>query len=266
MADRQQSVISLMNVIKKQKIIVILGPTASGKSDLAVQIAIRLSSGQTQKKFGIKGAEIISADSRQVYRGLDIGSGKVPRDSQSSILNSQFLYKGVPHYLLDVASPNKTFTASQFQKLGKSALKKIIKKGKIPIVCGGTGLYIDSLIYEYPFPEVPPQKELRKKLEKLTTEELFKKLQKLDPKRAETIDKNNRPRLIRSLEIVITTGKPIPKIELFPATLINKSGQNYQILKMGIKKSPKELGKLIRKRLEKRMKIGMIKEVENGII
>jgi tRNA dimethylallyltransferase len=251
--------------IFQPKVIIILGPTASGKSDLAVKIA---------SKFN---GEIISADSRQVYKGLNIGSGKVPRDKnpKSKILNPKkiqnsksqtqkqlYFYKGIRHHLLDVASPKKTFTVSQYQKLGKKAIKNIIKQGKIPIICGGTGLYINSLIYDYQFPQVPPQPKLRAKLEKLSTEKLFKKLQKLDPRRAKNIDKNNRRRLIRALEIIIFTGKPVP---LLNDTRVNpqKSAAAFTILKIGIKKSPEELKRLIKKRLMTRLQQGMIKEVKN---
>ncbi|MEK7634419.1 MAG: tRNA (adenosine(37)-N6)-dimethylallyltransferase MiaA, partial [Patescibacteria group bacterium] len=161
------------------KIIVILGPTSSGKSKLAIKIA---------KKYD---GEIISADSRQVYKKLNIGSGKITKKEM----------EGIPHYLLDVTSPKRTFTVNQYQKLAKKALKKIIKKGKLPIICGGTGLYIDTLIYDYQLPQVPPQPKLRKQLEKKSTEELFGQLQKLDSRRAQNIDKHNRRRLIRALEI-----------------------------------------------------------------
>ncbi len=239
------------------QIIVVLGPTASGKSELAVKIALRLGSRQAKKLCGIKGAEIISADSRQVYKGLNIGSGKITKKEM----------KGIPHHLLDVASPKRIFTVAQYQKLAQKALKDILKRGKLPIVCGGTGFYIDALIYDHQFPAVPPQPKLRKELEKLSTEKLFEKLQKLDPQRAKNIDKNNRRRLVRALEIVLVTKKPIPKIIIPPGnnTITSDSIEkiNYNILKIGIKKSPAELKKLIKKRLLKRLKIGMIKEVEN---
>ena len=226
------------------KIIVVLGPTASGKSDLAVKIA--------KKIFAFGGGEIISADSRQVYRGLDIGSGKITKKEM----------QGISHYLINVASPKRIFTVSQYQKLAKKALADILKRGKIPIICGGTGLYIDSIIYNTKFPEVTPQPKLRKKLEKVSTEELFKKLQKLDPQRAKNIDYHNRRRLIRALEIIITTGKPVPNIL---ATIDGNKNIPYKILKIGIKKSPEELKKLIKKRLLARLrgKNNMIKEVEN---
>lgn len=231
-------------VQQKPKIIVILGPTASGKSDLAVKIA---------RKFN---GEIISADSRQTYKGLDIGSGKVPRDkiSNRQLPITNYYYKGIPHHLLDVASPKKIFTVSQYQKLAEKIIKDILKRGKIPIICGGTGLYINSIIYNIKFPEVPPQPKLRKKLEKFSTEKLFQKLRELDTRRAENIDKNNRRRLIRALEIILTTKSPVP---LFATTA------DYDALLIGIKKSAEELKKLIAKRLKKRLKIGMIKEVEN---
>ncbi len=224
------------------KILVILGPTASGKSNLAVKIA---------KKFN---GEIISADSRQVYKGLDLGSGKITKKEM----------RGVPHYLLDVISPKKTFTVSQYQKIGQKTIKNILAQKKLPIICGGTGLYIDSLIYGNQFPEVPPQPKLRKKLEKFSTENLFEKLKKLDPQRAKNIDQYNRRRLVRALEIVITTGKPVPLLVPFIKGGQGNFIQNrYNTLIIGIKKSQEELKKLVTKRLAKRLKIGMIKEVKN---
>ncbi len=217
------------------KIIVILGPTASGKSELAVKIA---------KKFN---GEIISADSRQVYKGLNIGSGKITKKEM----------RGVPHHLLDVVNPKRTFTVTQYQKLAKKALANIIKRNKIPIVCGGTGLYIDALIYDYNFPNVPPQPKLRKQLEKKSTEELFEQLKKLDPRRAKNIDRFNRRRLIRALEIIITTKKPVGVLRQ-----AQDKKSSYDFLKIGIKKSPEELKYLIGKRLIKRLN-RIIKEVEN---
>ncbi len=237
--------IKISNGAEKPKIIVILGPTASGKSDLAVEIALELSSKRSQKKFGIKGAEIISADSRQVYKGMDIGSGKITKKET----------KGVPHYLLDVASPEnqRPFTAARHQKLAKLAVKKILAKGKIPIVCGGTGFYIDALIYDYKFPEIPPDAKLRKKLERESAAELFRRLKKLDPNRAKNIDRFNKRRLIRALEIVFATKK---------AVLPLKKSSPYEVVKIGIARKPAELKKLISKRLEKRIKTGMLAEIQ----
>lgn len=162
--------------------------------------------------------------------------------------------KNIPHHLLDVASPKRIFTVSQYQKLAKKAIEKILKKSKLPIICGGAGLFIDSIIYGAKFPEVPPQPNLRKKLDKKTTEELFKQLQELDFRRVKNIDKNNRHRLIRALEIVLTTKLPVPPF--------NKVAANYDALLIGIKKSPEELKILIAKRLKKRLKQGMIEELK----
>ncbi len=214
------------------KLIVILGPTASGKTDLSIRLA---------KKF--KG-EIVSADSRQVYRGMDIGTGKVTKKEMA----------GIPHYLLDVASPRKKFSVAQYKKLAQKAINRIFKKEKIPFLVGGTGFYIQAVTDEIVIPEVKPKWKLRKELEKKSAEELFEKLKKIDPKRASSIDKNNKRRLIRAIEIVSETKKPVPKIK--------KGIPDFQILKIGIKKEKDDLQKLIKKRLEKRLKKGMIAEVK----
>ena len=219
-----------MQFRSKNKIIVIVGPTASGKSDLAVDIAKKL-----------KG-EVISADSRQVYKGMDIGSGKITKTEM----------KGVPHHLLDIVSPKTIFTASSFQKKARIAIKKIQKKGKIPIICGGTGFYIKAVIDGISFPKVPPNKILRKKLSGKTVPELFKILKKLDLSRARIIDKHNRHRLIRSIEIAKELGK-MPKVKTSPI--------DADVLFIGIKKNQETLKKLIKRRLEKRLKQGMLKEI-----
>ena len=169
------------------KLIVILGPTASGKTNLSIKLV---------KKF--KG-EIISADSRQVYKGLDIGSGKITKSQM----------KGVKHHLLDIANPKRKFTVAQYQKLALKKIKQIQGKGRLPFLVGGTGFYIQSIVDGIVMPEVKPDWKLRKKLEKKTTQELFLMLKKLDPARAKTIDAKNPHRLIRAIEIVLKTGKPI---------------------------------------------------------
>ena len=215
---------------QKPKMIVILGPTASGKSGLGIFLA---------RKF--KG-EIISADSRQVYRGMNIGTGKVSRKEQ----------RAVKHYLLDVINPKKVFTVSDFKKLGEKSIKNILSKNRIPFIVGGTGFYIDALVKDFGLPEVPPDKKLRLKLEKITAENLYKELKRLDPHRARTIDPKNKRRLIRALEIIKNTSKPVPKLV---------SSIKYQVLWLGLK--PKNLEKMIKLRLDKRLKQGMVKEVKN---
>jgi len=228
----------------KKKLIVILGPTASGKSELSIKLALRLSSGQAKNKFGINGAEIVSADSRQVYRGMDIGTGKVTKKEM----------QGIPHYLLDVASPKRRFTVTQYRKLTLGAINKIFKKGKVPILCGGTGFYIQAIVDGILIPEVPPDWELRKKLEKKSVEKLYKILKKLDPKRAKKIDKKNPRRLIRALEIVIKTKRPVP--------VLKKKPLPCPVLMLGVKRNSRTLKKLIKTRLSKRLKNGMVAEVK----
>jgi tRNA dimethylallyltransferase len=212
------------------KVVVIVGPTASGKSRLAVKIA---------KKFN---GEVVSADSRQVYKGMDLGSGKIEKKEM----------EGVPHHLLDVASPKKTFTAARYQKLARKKIFQILKRGRLPIVCGGTGFYIKSLIDGLSFPQVKPNPRLRKILEKKTAAELFHRLKKVDPARAKSIDPKNKRRLIRALEIVSILGK-VPNQISDPLS--------YPTLFIGIAKNPETLKKLIKKRLFQRLKRGMLKEI-----
>lgn len=213
----------------KPKIIAVVGPTASGKSDIAVTIAKAVN------------GEIISADSRQVYRGMDIGTGKVTKKEMA----------GVPHYLLDVANPKKIFTVSDYKKLAGEAIEKIIKKRKIPIICGGTGLYINSLLDDWSIPDVPPNKKLRKELEGKSADELFKILKKLDPRRAKNIDGKNPVRLIRAIEIAKAIGKT-PEL---------KKEEKYETLRIGLYPKKKILEEKIGKRLLTRIKAGMIAEV-----
>jgi tRNA dimethylallyltransferase len=215
----------------KPTVIVILGQTATGKSEMAVKIA---------KKIG---GEIISADSRQVYKGLDIGSGKITQKEM----------RGIPHHLLDIANPKNKFTISEYQKLAISAMAEIVKKDKVPIICGGTGFYIDAITKGTVFPEVPPNLKLRKSLEKKPTPELWKILKKLDSRRAKNIDKNNKVRLIRAIEIAKALGK-VPKI--------TKVKPLYKFVKIGLHLPSRELQEKIEKRVKKMFKTGLLKEIK----
>ncbi len=214
----------------KPKIVAIVGPTASGKSDLAVSLA---------RKFN---GEVISADSRQVYKGLDIGTGKITKKEM----------RGVPHHLLDVVSPKGTFTVAEFKLLADKTIQDILSRGKLPIICGGTGFYIDALAQNILLPEVSPDPKLRKTLEAWSVEKLFKTLQKLDPRRAKEIDSKNKVRLVRAIEIAKTLGK-VPKV---------KSNPLYKTLYIGTLVEPEVLKKRIDKRLAKRIKTGMINEAK----
>lgn len=215
-----------------KKLIVIVGPTASGKSDLAVKLA---------KKFN---GEIISADSRQVYRGMDIGSGKITRLEQ----------RGVKHHLLDVADPKRSFSVARYQKMAQIAINRIRQNGKIPIICGGTGFYIKSVAEITSIPTVPPDPILRKKLEKNNAARLYKMLEIKDKDSAQRIGHYNTRRLIRALEIVLKTKKPVPKTVSVPLP--------YPVLTIGLSVDREKLSRLIEKRLNKRLRRGMIAEVK----
>ena len=215
---------------KKIKIIIILGQTATGKSDLATRIAKRL------------GGEIISADSRQVYKGLDIGSGKITKKE----------LRGVFHYLLDVASPKRQFSAAKYKKLADNKIIKIYKTGKIPFIVGGSGFYIQTIVDGLVLPKVEPNNKLRKELEKKSAKKLFSMLKKLDKNRAKKIEKDNPRRLIRAIEIAKVLGKT-PKL---------KTNSEYEALQIGLKLPDKKLKNNIHKRLISRIRRGMISEVK----
>jgi len=243
----------------RQKLIVVVGPTASGKSDLALRLA-KLAQGKAFRKYGINGAEIISADSRQVYRGMDMGTGKVTQKEQ----------KIVRHHLLDVVSPKKQFTAFDFKKLGEKALSDIVRRSRLPIIVGGTGFYIDVLLGQMQIAQVPPNKQLRAKLEKQSAEQLYSQLLSMDYRRTQKIDRYNKRRLVRALEIAMATKKIIPKNKAVLQYFHDRGSiviQNnlYNILFIGIKLSRKKLEKRIKFRLDQRLKQGMVGEVKNLI-
>lgn len=219
-----------------KKLVVILGPTASGKTKLAINLA---------KKFH---GEIICADSRSVYKKLDIGTAKPTQKEQTE----------VPHHLLDVANPGDIFTVAQFQKLANKKINEISKRGKIPFLVGGSGLYIDSIIYGLKIPEVAPDWKLRSSLEKLSTSELFNQLTIKDPVFAKQIDKNNSRRLIRALEIIQKTDIKISDIR-------RKNPPKYPILILGININREKLYKNIDQRIDQRINKGLIEEVEKLI-
>jgi len=214
--------------MEKPKVIAVVGPTASGKSSLGIWLAQKL------------GGEIISADSRQVYRGLNIGTGKVTKKEMA----------GVPHHLLSVASPKKQFTVDDFVRLAEKAHSNILQNDRMTIVVGGTGLYADMLLGRMSYPNVPPNAGLREQLEQKTTKQLFDHLQRLDPRRAANIEPNHKRRLIRAIEIAKAIGKsPLPQSE-----------QKYDVLWLGL--NPKKLKKNIRIRLFARIRTGMIAEAK----
>lgn len=216
---------------RRPKLICVVGPNASGKTSLAITLA---------RKFN---GEIVSADSRQVYRGMDIGSGKATKKEQRT----------VKHYLLDVASPQRAYNVSHFKKDALQAIKKIHHKNKLPFLVGGTGFWVQAVVDNLDFPTVKPNKLLRRKLSKHSTTQLLKKLKKLDPQRAENIDNHNPYRLIRAIEIITSTRKPLAPLKGEPF---------FQTLMLGLNPPRQKLYELIDKRLERRLKAGLLNEIK----
>lgn len=216
--------------LRKPPLIVIVGPTAAGKSALAVRLA---------KKFN---GEIISADSRQVYRGLDIGTGKISPQEM----------RGIRHHLLDIANPRQQFSVAQFQRLAHRAIREIRKRGKVPLLVGGTGFWVDAVAYGLKLPPVPPNPALRRRLARKSAAELWGLLRRIDPERARTIERGNPRRLIRAIEIARALGG-VPKLEKRPA---------YRTLFIGVRPPPETLRRLIRTRLIKRLRGGLIREAQ----
>ena len=212
-----------------KEIIVVAGPTASGKSDFAVNLAL-------QNK-----GEIVSVDSRQIYRGLDIGTGKITKEEM----------KGVPHHLLDIYDVGEEVSVSDFVDKALIVIEEIFARGHTPILCGGTGQYIFGIIYENTFPKVEPNKNLREELEKLNTEELVARLLVSDPLRAQNIDTRNRRRLIRAIEIAEVLGH-VPELE--------KLKPRFKTKIYLMNPTREQLRERIEARLTARLAIGMLDE------
>jgi tRNA dimethylallyltransferase len=230
-----------MNAFHMHKqMIAIVGPTASGKSDFAIAIA--------QKYNG----EIISADSRQVYRDMDIGTGKVPRDP----LPTDFFYsEGIRHHLLDIADPKDEYNISHFLYDARQAVEDIRSRNKLSILCGGTHFWIQTLLEDHTLPEVPPNPELRLQLSKKTNEELLALLENRDPDRARMIDPHNTIRLIRALEIVAALGK-------VPSAIRNQKSEIRHARILALNPQRELLRKRIAQRLDVRFSQGMVEEVK----
>jgi tRNA dimethylallyltransferase len=216
------------------KIIVVAGPTSSGKSDFAVELALTCN------------GEIISADSRQIYRGLDIGTGKITEEEM----------KGVKHYMLDICDINETFSVKEFRDRTLPIIDDILARGKTPILCGGTGYYIDAVIYENTLPETQIARPLEEELQHHTTKELYEIVTKKDPKRASAIDKHNRIRLIRALEIIETHGK----VDELPKPILRFDVDFYLL-----NPSKELLEERVHKRLLKRFDASMLQEMQSLI-
>ncbi|MBI2330087.1 tRNA (adenosine(37)-N6)-dimethylallyltransferase MiaA [Candidatus Daviesbacteria bacterium] len=231
-----------------QKLLVILGPTSTGKTDLALRLA---------KKFN---GELVACDSRQVYTGLDIGTGKLP-GQEVTVRKGKGLWEmdGVKVWMYDVADSKKQHTVYNYVKDANKVIDSIVKRGKLPIVVGGTGLYLKALLEGLPNLAIPIDLKLRKKLEKLSLEELQKKLQEIASKRWEEMnnsDRQNPRRLIRAIEILQNSKVKIQKSKL------QLKIQNYHTLKIGLMAPREVLYQRIDQRVVDRINQGMIDEAE----
>lgn len=226
------------------KLITILGPTASGKSDMAMKFA---------QKFN---GEIVNADSRQIYKGFILGTNAIKGVFKK--INDETMYEsnGVFHHLIQFIAPEEKFSLAQYKKLAIDIVNRIIKRGRVPFLVGGTGLYIRSVTENLIIPKIKPNQILRQKLESKTLENLLNDLKTLDPESASLIDKNNKRRLVRALEIVIISGEPISKLKGIGEPL-------YNCLKIGIKIDKEKLKLKIKERAKKLLISGFIEETKN---
>ncbi|MFZ2189520.1 MAG: tRNA (adenosine(37)-N6)-dimethylallyltransferase MiaA [Candidatus Magasanikiibacteriota bacterium] len=226
-----------------QKLIVIVGPTASGKTNWALRLA---------QKFN---GDIISADSRQIYKKMDIGTAKEPGEWRRNGLRKTYYIEDVPHHLVDFLDPGKAFTVAEFRDKAVKYVKMAHEVDKMPLLVGGTGLYVHSLVENLQIPRIPPNKKLRDSLEEKNNEELMTWLTSLDPKTAETVDPNNKRRLIRALEVCILSGIPFSEQQI-------KGDPLFDILEIGIEVERETLYERIDNRVQKMFDLGLIKEVE----
>jgi tRNA dimethylallyltransferase len=219
--------------VDKIKVIAIVGPTGSGKTKISIELSKKLD------------GEIISGDSMQVYRKMDIGTAKIKEDEK----------EGIPHYLLDIQEYSRPYNVCEFQKKCREAIETIHQKGKLPIICGGTGLYLKAALYDYTFQEEQKDEAYRQELETKTNEELYQLLKEIDPKSLDSIHVNNRKRVIRALEIA-HSGKNKSAIE---------EAQNhepiYDVLWIGLDIDREKLVEKIDERVDQMFEEGLEQEV-----
>ena len=226
--------------MNKPKVIVICGPTASGKTALSIELAKKIN------------GEIISSDSMQIYKDMDIGTAKPSKEEM----------QGIQHYLLDFVEPSQRYSVAEFKKDAEKAIEEILQKGKTPIIVGGTGLYVDSLIYgiEYQTIEFDEQyrKQLEERVEKEGLETLYNEAKKIDPQAIEKISANDKKRILRILEIYKATGKNKTEQELES----RKNGVKYDYKVFAINMDREKLYERINKRVDIMIENGLIEEVE----
>lgn len=226
-----------------EKVIVICGPTASGKTSLSIELAKRI------------GGEIVSCDSMQIYKYMDIGSAKPTKEEM----------QGVPHYLIDCVMPDERYNVARYKQEAEDAIKQILQKGKTPIVVGGTGLYLNSLIYGIEYPEIDLDVTYRKQLEdrvnKEGLESLYQEAQKIDPKACESISPKDQKRVLRILEIYHATGKTKTQQEIES----RKGGIQYDYRVFALDWPREELYERVNQRVDQMLEQGLVKEVEELI-
>ncbi len=219
---------------EKARVLVILGPTAVGKTALSLHIA---------EQFH---GEIISADSRLFYRGMDIGTAKPSLAEQSLI----------PHHLIDICDPDETLTLGEYQRLAYRTIEAVLQNGRLPIMVGGTGQYVKAVIEGWGIPEVPPHHDLRDALAKLDGPELARWLQYLDPDASDRIDSRNVRRVIRALEVTLVSGQPISRLQ-------QKTPPPYDIFMLGLIRDREILYQRIDQRVDQMMADGLLAELES---
>jgi len=220
------------------KTIILLGPTATGKTELSIELAKNLN------------GEIISADSMQVYRGMDIGTAKPTLEER----------QGIPHHLIDLRDPDQEWTVADFVGETQKLKTEIPNRGRAPIIVGGTGLYLWSLLEGFAFPITPADKELRDRLEKLPTSTLYARLSTIDPEAASKIHPNDKKRIIRALEVHELTGEPISKLQERRTSNVERGTQEYKLV--GLNLPREELYARINKRVDSMIEKGLIEEVK----
>lgn len=213
-------------------LIAIVGPTGVGKTALSIRLA---------EEFQ---GEIVSADSRQVYRGMDIGTAKPDEAEQ----------RRVPHHLLDLVAPGEPFTLAQYQQLAYRVIAEINRRGRVPFVVGGSGLYVRAVLEGLTIPRVPPNHGRRAELERADTVDLYQQLQRIDPRAAERIDPRNKRRVIRALEVSETAGEPITSLQTHRAP-------PYRILRIGLTLPRPLLYDRINARVDRMLVAGLVDEV-----
>ena len=222
--------------MQKEKVIVIAGPTASGKTALSIELAKKID------------GEIVSADSMQIYKDMDIGTAKVTNEEM----------QGINHHLIDFVNPDERYSVADYKKDAKKAIKEILKKGKVPIIVGGTGLYINSLIYEIDYNEIEQDLKYREELENTVEEKglnyLYKRAVEIDSQAMEKISINDKKRIMRVLEIYHSTGKT--KTQLEKESRLNPVEYDYKIFAIDMDRS------VLYDRINRRVDI----MIENGLI